>query len=148
MPIEEISVGDRVLSFDQASASVTIQRVTRTFQSLQDEIVVLDLGDSEVRCTAGHRFFNGDWIAAGKLQPGDNVLDRDGCEQKVERVGSALAPQTVFNLSVEKCQTYFVGELGLLVHNVKDTDGGAPLKKQAPEPDQQELRRRVRRQRP
>jgi Pretoxin HINT domain len=145
-----MSVGDRVVGFDTASASVTVQRVTMTLKSFKDEIVVLDFGDNQVRCTAGHRFYNGEWIAAGKLQPGDCVLDRDGREQKVERVGRELAPQAVFNLRVEKCRTYFVGELGLLVHNVKQENGdlGDELIKKAPESDEEELRRRLRRQRP
>ena len=151
VPIEAIVVGDQVVSFDEASAGVTVQRVARAFRSRPDEVVVLDFADDQLRCTPGHRFYNGDWIPAGKLQPGDSVLDRDGRERQVQRVDRELGPRDVFNLRVESSQTYFVGTLGLLVHNVKKEDGDDDFddpEKKAPEAAEEELRRRLRRQGP
>ncbi len=74
-PIEEINIGDRVLT-----SSGEYQQVTNKFvQGVQDVVEVITSA-TRLRCTANHRVavYNGlksyTWKYAGELQPGDRLL--------------------------------------------------------------------------
>lgn len=59
------------------------------------------------------------FVQAGSLKPGDKVRLADGrnlevCEIEVEHLSE---PVYVYNFEVEDYHTYFVSELGVLVHN-------------------------------
>ena len=76
--------------------------------------------------TEGHPFWKPGrgWTRAGDLQPLDEVLTRDG-PVRVDAV-EVLGAATVWNLRVDDGSAYFVGRLGLLVHDfspVEDVGG-------------------------
>ncbi|MFI6663208.1 Hint domain-containing protein [Streptomyces sp. NPDC050523] len=123
-PIEQIAVGDKVQTYDFDRRGSKLEKVIRVFESPRDEIVVIESTGGDVSCTPRHRFYVNRWTAAEDLKRGDVISCREG--QRVEIVGirQKVEPQLVYNLAVEGSHNYFVGELGLLVHNAKKSDPG------------------------
>ena len=60
------------------------------------------------------------WVDAANLKPYDLVYTKDWKLVGVHSVNliELDEPVEVFNFEVEDCHTYFVGELGVLVHNI------------------------------
>ena len=58
-----------------------------------------------------------EWVAAGELQPGDEIRTSTWETGMVESVTFVSAPQTMYNFTVDTAHTYFVGEGQWLVHN-------------------------------
>ena len=125
LPIEQITAGLRVKTFDTETKRPVLNKVLEVFQSQQQEIVLLDVGGERISCTPRHRFRrNNEWVAAGRLRGGDRLLTVDGSHIPIDHIETRSQPQKVFNLSVDQMHNYFVGASGLLVHNVKRTDAG------------------------
>jgi hypothetical protein len=117
--IEEIEIGDYVLSRDQYDAGDDLNphQVTQVFRKTSDHIRVLriqgDDGNVEtIRTTDTHPFWvqNKGWTGAADLVVGDLVQESDGTWQAVlgsERQAFANGV-TVYNLEVAGDHTYFV----------------------------------------
>lgn len=60
---------------------------------------------------------NTEWIQAKDLVSGDVALSADGRELVVSDVTIDERAETVYNFEVEEYHTYFVGEVGVWVHN-------------------------------
>jgi intein/homing endonuclease len=89
----------------------------------------LDIDGEIIQCTETHPFQvkGKGWVDACNLIPGDIVYTKDWNTATVRSVNLLELPKPVevFNFEVEDCHTYFVGELGVLVHNecvAKDGD--------------------------
>ena len=130
--IETIEVGQRVWAWNEASEDLELRTVLRTITRHAQELVELDLqtwsddGESgrsvaeTLVTTAEHPFWveGRGWLAAGKLQVGDGLISLTG-EQVLVTGWRRLAREgTVFNLSVARAETYFVGRSGVLAHNL------------------------------
>lgn len=80
----------------------------------------------EIDTTTNHPFYVIDkgWVAAGDLSIGDEVYLIDGSTAYV--IGAELEkldePIKVYNLEVADFNTYFVGDVPVLVHNYKDNN--------------------------
>jgi hypothetical protein len=72
------------------------------------------------------------WVEAAKLLPGDEVFTSAGGWVRVSNGTWLSQRQTVYNVEVEGFHTYFVGETGLWVHNVRC--GQKLPKKRGPKP--------------
>ncbi len=123
-PIEAITVGDLVLAWDEQSQAVTPRRVTDVIRGATGTWVDIDLvGGGSVRSTPAHRFWvesSGGWLGAGELTAGMRVGLVDGGTAEVSATHQvAVDSETTFNLSVEELETFFVGGVGVLVHNIK-----------------------------
>ena len=57
------------------------------------------------------------WTEAGKLCQGDNLLTSEGRKVEIGSVSLSKKKVTVYNLTVNGFHTYFVGDLGIWVHN-------------------------------
>ncbi|MGQ7829974.1 LysM peptidoglycan-binding domain-containing protein [Altererythrobacter sp. Z27] len=57
------------------------------------------------------------WQPAGKLSPGDYVIDINGRFGMVVAIEPVRSTSTVYNFAVEGFHTYFVGKTGTWVHN-------------------------------
>jgi hypothetical protein len=123
VPINEIELGDKVMAYDLENRKLKRQAITKLYRAESEKLLVLDFGIEPIRCTPQHRFFNGDWVSASDLRPGDSVLCRDGHWQTLLSVNVENEHRPVFNLRVQQHSNYFVGSVGLLVHNLK-IDGG------------------------
>jgi Pretoxin HINT domain/Domain of unknown function (DUF4280) len=136
--IEEIQVGDEVWAYDETNGNVGLKPVTNTFNRTTDLLVKIELDGEIITATPEHPFYaNGDWKAAGLLETGDDVLLFSGklaIVKEVKYVGTHAPIEIadtifeepeiidenntkVFNFEVESWHTYFVGWLGVLVHN-------------------------------
>jgi hypothetical protein len=116
-PIEEIMVGDRVLSKDPATGELTYKSVQRTTQRRAAPLVEISFGAQALRTTPGHPFWvsGKGWQVAKHLERGDRLHGIDGAVT-VEMV-EELPATDVHNLVVNDYHNYFVGDQRLLVHD-------------------------------
>jgi len=80
---------------------------------------VLNIGGEEVQATETHPFqvVGQGMTAAGNLKVGDQIERKSGESAEVESIALKVGSFPVYNLEVADAHTYFVGQLGLLVHN-------------------------------
>jgi RHS repeat-associated protein len=114
--IEQVRIGDMVMSFDEKSLTKVPAKVTQMFDGETAKEYLLVNGHLMV--TPNHQVYSkGGWIEIGKAVPGDILLDRDLNEvaiMKIEKI-TAQNAVSVYNLEVEGQHNYFAG--GYLVHN-------------------------------
>ncbi|QWF83872.1 RHS repeat domain-containing protein [Amycolatopsis sp. CA-230715] len=151
-PIEDVKVGDQVVTTDPESGRTEPHLVARTIIGTgQKDLVQLtiDSGDERapqvttVTATANHPFWvpsHQEWMDAADLLPGDVLLTSTGTWVHVTAIKHWTALQRVHNLTVDEVHTYYVApsSTSLLTHNdscpiktyqtyIKDNlDGGAP----------------------
>ncbi len=122
-PIEQITAGDRVLSRSEAGET-SFATVTQVFERHDAEEVALTFtgpgGESAPLVTTPEHPFrvaSGAWVAAGRLELGDNVVTAEGDLATLSAALSLQKRGTVYNFEVEGTHTYFAGEAKLWVHN-------------------------------
>jgi RHS repeat-associated protein len=118
--IEDIKVGDWVIADDPTTpGEIEAKQVTDTF--VRETTALVDLYvDGEVISTTGeHPFWTPDkgWVEAKDLEVGSLLQTEDGRVLDVDRVNKREGQFEVYNFKVEGFHTYFVSELGILVHN-------------------------------
>jgi intein/homing endonuclease len=112
-PIDELGVGDEVLSFDKTKGEVVYARVANTFKSVQYSYFVIN-GTIEV--TAGHPFrTNGAWVNSEDIRVGDELWDERDELIRVQSIDTVMRGVRVYNIEVEGTNTFFIE--GVLVHN-------------------------------
>jgi len=122
-PIEEIIIGDHVLSWDEERHAFTPGTVAVLYSKTGEEletrsvIVITVDGCTPIRCTPRHPFLlaDGKWIEAGHLTVGmqlasGNVIVDISLQESIDRV--------IWNFHVEPCPTYVIE--GQIVHNKAD----------------------------
>ena len=117
--IEDIEIGQLVLSFNENIGENEYQPVTHLIQSEDvHHLVSVVLESGEVfEATHEHPFYvNGIWVPAEKLKQGSEISFLGGVS-KIASVATYTKRSKVFNLSVDKIHTFYVGEKGVLVHN-------------------------------
>ncbi|MBW0435906.1 hypothetical protein HGB47_20065 [Leptospira yasudae] len=130
--IEDIQVGDVVLSKSDVSGEISYRRVVNTFVRQADAIYKVSFEDGTVLETTWNHSFriqkiasidqefrieNTQWKEAKDLAAGDVTLTAEGDVLKVVSIVIDQKQETVFNFEVEVDHTYFVGEVGVWVHN-------------------------------
>ena len=120
-PIEEIEVGDKVLSEDETTGEVAVKTVTETYINETDELIHICVNGETISATPTHPFYVDKlgWTLARSLRAGDVLVLSNGELVTVEWVQHEIleSPIKVYNFEVEEFHTYFVGECGVLVHN-------------------------------
>ena len=125
-PIEQVAVGDWVLSYDFAREQVVPAPVVRTFvhpaHELSESIVRIN---SDLRATTNHPIYaNGRWVPAGLLNVGDSLFllssDRETSlsallQTRVASLSTEREREATFNLEIGAHHNYFAGDV--LVHN-------------------------------
>ncbi|MCV3217127.1 polymorphic toxin-type HINT domain-containing protein [Plectonema radiosum NIES-515] len=124
--IEDIKVGDWVIADDPTTpGEIEARQVLDTF--VRETTALVDLYvDGEVISTTGeHPFWTPDkgWVEAKDLHVGSLLQTEDGRVIDVDRVEKRSGQFEVYNFKVEGWHTYFVSDLGILVHNA-DCDPG------------------------
>jgi len=131
--IDQIQPGDVVLAVSdrQPDGAVEAKRVLEVYHNPPKRIVSLHVAGQEIRVTLEHPFYvrGKGWVAASKLQPGDELrtpADRFVAVTSVEDRGDSVP---VFNLHVAEHHTYFVGggewQFSILAHNSSGEEGTA-----------------------
>jgi hypothetical protein len=131
-PIETLRIGDRVLSEDPGSGTLSFQPIVLVYHNPPSPTLRITLDDEVIVSTPIHRFWRSGkgWALARELKPGDTVHVLGGLA-KVKSVESDEV-QPVFNLELAQGHSFFVGQQGALVHDnsrMQPTSGpfdGAP----------------------
>jgi hypothetical protein len=133
-PIEEIQVGDWVLTypdsmnppdFDSLDHEKLYRQVTQTFVHEDQEFSTVQVFDitndiiETIRVTANHPVWERSrgWTPVSHLGVGDGLKNTDFRDLLVGEVRHGVGKARVYNLEVDWFHTYFVGELGVWVHN-------------------------------
>ena len=120
-PIEEIEVGDKVLSEDETTGEVAVKTVTETYVNETDELIHIGVNGETISATPTHPFYVDKlgWTLARSLRAGDVLVLSNGELVTVEWVQHEIleSPIKVYNFEVQDFHTYFVGQSSVLVHN-------------------------------
>jgi Pretoxin HINT domain len=116
-PIETIRVGDQVLSQGTSSGQLAFQPVVATHRNPPASTLRITIGGETIVATGIHRFWKASkgWTMARELKAGDRLRVVGGTVAIV--VIEADQTQPVYNLDVAENRDFFVGTLGLLVHD-------------------------------
>ena len=116
-PIEELQVGDRVLTSDVTTGALEVRPVVAVRHNPPSATLRLTLGSESLVSTPIHRFWKSGtgWVMARDLKPGDAVRAIGGVVRVVGTEPDAVQP--VYNLEVAEGRSYFVGDRGVLVHD-------------------------------
>ena len=124
-PIEKIEAGDLVWSENPETGEKALKTVVQTFERDTNELVHVYAGHEEIVTTPEHPFYvpKQGWTGAIKLRAGDILVLSNGEYVTVEKIEHELLEKSVkvYNFEVEDFHTYFVGENGVLVHNMCTT---------------------------
>ncbi len=128
--IEEVKVGDLVMSRDDATGAVVPKRVVRLFRNTSDHLRLVRVragsgAEQTIETTDDHPFFvvGHGWSAARDLVPGDRLTQPDGEMAEVAATERRDHPEgvPVFNFEVEGTHNYFVArspdDAFVLAHN-------------------------------
>ena len=133
--IEKIKVGDLVYAIlPEVDMEPELCHVTNIITSSSHGYYQLTFENGlELNVTAMHPFWSIDkgWVTVIELQPGDICFTFKG--QSITLKGKRYISQEVFvyNITVDKLHTYFVGSSGILVHNKAMKSGSRPRNNQA-----------------
>jgi hypothetical protein len=123
--IDAVAIGDQVMARDEKTGQVAVGAIDRVFRHHVAETLLLQTDGGEVvETTAEHRFAAEErgFVSAGQLRPGDRLSTHNERGAGVVSTGARSAEVTVYNLSVGRFHTFFVGGAGLWVHNLKKSD--------------------------
>lgn len=124
LPIGEVLIGDRVWSYDVASDAEVWNEVVHLIEGNQEyELYNIRLSNGEsFETTGGHPIFteNAGWKKAAELAIDDIIVLRESGRATVQSVEVLTRHEKVYNLTVANAHTFFVGGIGLLVHNCPD----------------------------
>jgi hypothetical protein len=118
--IEDIHVGDWVLSDDPNTVGeIEYKQVLQTFVKETTNLVDIYIDGEKITTTEEHPFWVPDvgWVAAKDLHAGSLLQTKYESWLDVDKVVKHSDTATVYNFEVEGFHTYFVSDLGLLVHN-------------------------------
>jgi hypothetical protein len=117
--VEDVQVGDEVLSKDETDGTIAYKPVTTTFTREADKIYRVGIGDQTVSVTAEHPFYvhNIGWVRVENLKPGDRLDTRYGMTVELKTLDAVEQPTQVYNFSVADYHSYFVTPLQIYTHN-------------------------------
>ncbi|MCG6146466.1 HINT domain-containing protein [Leptospira bandrabouensis] len=130
-----------VLSKSDETGEVSYRKVVNTFIRQTEAIYTVSFADGTVLETTWNHPFRvktqghvlekfsietTDWVEAKDLHPGDVALGADGKELAITDITIDEREETVYNFEVEGYHTYFVGEVGVWVHNADKKEYSMP----------------------
>ena len=118
--IEEIEVGDKVWSWDEATGEQALKTVVQLFRNEKDVLVHIDAAGEQIQTTLGHPFYvaGKGWVKAGELKSGDVLKLYDGKEAEINSISiKESKPVITYNFEVEDSHTYYVTQSDVLCHN-------------------------------
>jgi len=109
-PIEELRVGDLVLSQDPETGELAYKPVLQFTIRPASQLTTLTAGDETITCSGGHLFWvAGDgWTRAREARPGCELHSFNGTTQLSTKETAGFEP--TYNVVVEDFHNYFVGE--------------------------------------
>ena len=135
VPIETVTAGMLVWSWDEETGDVALKKVVETYVNETEELVHVFVDGEEIITTPSHPFYSPvkGWTDAVQLRAGDILVLVNGEYVVVEKVQHEIleAPVTVYNFQVEDYHTYYVSDSAILVHNTCATQRGLQRQKAA-----------------
>lgn len=115
--IEQIRIGDLVLSQDVESGEIAFKPVLETTVRPPAEILRVEHEKGSFRCTGGHPFWvSGEgWVHAKRLKSGMELHSLDGSVRVSDVVSDG--EESAYNLIVADFANYFVGKSRILSHD-------------------------------
>ncbi|MEK6891121.1 MAG: polymorphic toxin-type HINT domain-containing protein [Nanoarchaeota archaeon] len=111
--IEEVRVGDKILSYNESSKNTEVSEVLNTFRHETDSYLVIN---EKLKLTGNHPIFiNGDWRRADSAKLNDYLTDINGNDILIKSIQKFDSNETVYNLEIKDTHTYYAENL--LVHN-------------------------------
>ena len=120
IPIEDVEIGMRVLSFNEETGTTEYQEVIHLIAGEgSKELVDIELSSGDlIIATGGHPFYvNNIWVNAENLTTNQNLFGSDELSFGISSLRKYNQHAKVYNLTVAKNHTYFVGRDGALSHN-------------------------------
>ena len=118
--IEDIRVGDWVIADDPTTpGGIEAKQVLDTFDNEVTELYDLYVDGEVISTTAEHPFWVPDkgWMKASDLAVGDLLQTDEETFVDLDKIERREGNFKVYNFEIEGFPTYFVSELGILVHN-------------------------------
>jgi Pretoxin HINT domain/Bacterial toxin 50 len=118
--IEDIKIGDWVLSDDpNTPGDIEYKQVLQTFNHDTTNLVDIFINGEKITTTDSHPFWVEDvgWVAARDLNAGSHLQTKNESWLSIDKVETHTGLTTVYNFEVAGFHTYFVSDVGLLVHN-------------------------------
>ena len=112
--IEDIKEGDEVLSYNINTKEPELAKVNKLFihEDCNNGLILNNI----IKTTTNHPFYvNNDWVEAGNLKIGDEILHVSGIKHKITNIELNTNKQTVYNFEAPGNHNYFAE--GYLVHN-------------------------------
>ncbi len=111
--IEDIKIGDMVLSFDEQEKKLVADEVKNVAKQKADNYIIIN---GHLRVTPNHPFYsNGRWMPIGDLQVGDVIFTSQAKEELITEIVKVEDTVEVYDIEVNPYHNYFAG--GYLVHN-------------------------------
>ena len=119
--IEDVKLGDRVLTTDPATGKESAHAVTQLYRHENAPLFDVVIDGSTVTATPTHPFWvvGRGWVTVDQLHAGDALLQPDDTTVTVDAVTATGRTATVYNFEVEDAHDYYVkaGDHWVLVHN-------------------------------
>ena len=108
VPIAELEPGDLVLAYNEETGDVGYYPITDVWSHDDPVIVYLTMDGETIITTPEHPFYTeeGQWVAAGELQTGDEIRQADWTTGTVQAVEFVAQTQTMYNFTVATAHTY------------------------------------------
>ena len=129
--IEDIKVGDFVLSYNENSHKNEYNKVIKTFihENNSNDLYQLSINGEILEVTNIHPFYVKrdwnkwyQWIEAQDLKTWDELLLHNWTYEKIEKIVHRPYQWNVYNIEVENMHNYYAGKW-YLVHNKIDPEG-------------------------
>jgi RHS repeat-associated protein len=118
--IEDIREGDWVIADDPTTpGEIEVRQVLTAYERKATKLVDIYVDGEVISATEEHPIWVVDkgWVEPKDLKVGDLLETEDGRVVDIDKVEKREGDFKVYNFRVEGTPTYFVSELGILVHN-------------------------------
>jgi hypothetical protein len=120
--IEDIEVGDKVLSKDEETGEQDYKEVVALHRNEKETTYKLSVGNQIIETTDNHPFWvdGKGWVLAVDLKVGYELVQSNGNHLKIDNIEIVHHDEKVkvYNFTVVDFHTYFVSSLGIWVHNI------------------------------
>ncbi|MNE23782.1 hypothetical protein D3C80_1170530 [compost metagenome] len=123
VPIEKISIGDSVYSYNFSTNQIKLNKVINTLHKETTIVYEVKFGKERIHVTAEHPFYveNLGWMKAKKLKVGYKLKTIKNIPCKISEIKCVSKKVDVYNIEVDGDHNYFVTNTRALVHNKKIT---------------------------
>ena len=126
-PIETLRSGESVYGYDFETNAVVRRAILGATRGSTSVWVEIGLGSQFLTATRNHPVWvetQQNWVSAEQVVPGMTLRRLDGSLVEVTevRIAPQLESQETYNLTIDRSENFFAGELQLLVHNIAPSD--------------------------